>query len=64
MKMGSKSGQGSTNKGAKSMSGYAKRPAKLKGRVANDVAPTPRSAVMPPPTTDTPRGGGRKVSRG
>src|SRR4029077_10741344 len=32
----------------------AKRPPKLKGRVANDVYPNPaRSAVMPPPTMDT-----------
>ena len=32
----------------------AKRPPKLKGRVANDVySQTARSAVMPPPTKDT-----------
>ena len=32
----------------------AKRPPKVKGRVANDVYPNPiRSATMPPPTTDT-----------
>jgi hypothetical protein len=32
----------------------AKRPPKLKGRVANDVAQLgPRSAVMPPPQGDT-----------
>jgi len=42
-----------------------KRPPKLKGRVSNDLYPSPaRSAVMPPPTKDTqePRGG--KLSRG
>lgn len=31
----------------------AARPPKKTGRVANDVAPMPRSAMMPPPTTDT-----------
>jgi hypothetical protein len=50
----SKGGSGSANRGEKDMTSFAKRPPKLKGNVANDVTPTkPRSAVMPPPTTDT-----------
>jgi hypothetical protein len=43
----------------------AKRPGKVSGRVANDVfEPGPRSAVMPPPTTDTREPRGRAMSRG
>lgn len=52
----SKTGTGSTNRGAKEMKGQARRPPKLSrdGKVANDVYPDkPRSAVMPPPTSDT-----------
>jgi hypothetical protein len=58
MKMGGrlKHGQGGEITG---FPGLAKRPPKLKGRVANDVGQFgPRSAVMPPPQGDTkePRG--------
>jgi hypothetical protein len=45
----------------------AKRPPKLKGRVANDLWPNPaRSAAGPPPTKDTqePRGKGMSTSKG
>jgi hypothetical protein len=45
----------------------AKRPPKVKGKVANDVySGAPRSATMPPPTTDTkePRGMVRSRSGG
>ena len=45
----------------------AKRPPKVSGRVANDVWPNPvRSAIMPPPTTDTkePQGMARSRSGG
>jgi hypothetical protein len=49
-------GQGGETKGFPQ---EAKRPPRLKGRVANDVMqPQVRSAVMPPPTTDT------KLTRG
>ena len=42
----------------------AKRPPKLKGRVANDVwAPPARSAMGPPPTKDTQEPRGRVLSR-
>ena len=42
----------------------AKRPPKVSGRVANDVWPNPvRSAIMPPPTTDTKEPRGRAMSR-
>ena len=45
----------------------AKRPPKLKGRVANDLWPNPRrSAAGPPPTKDTqePLGRGLSMSKG
>ena len=43
----------------------AKRPPKLKGRVANDVLPPPvRSAMAPPPTQDTQEPRGRGLTRG
>ena len=48
----------------------AKRPPKLKGKVANDLWPNPaRSAAGPPPTTDTQeprmsRGKGKGLTRG
>lgn len=45
----------------------AKRPPKLKGRVANDLwAPPARSAMAPPPTKDTqePKGRGLSMSKG
>ena len=45
----------------------AKRPPKLKGRVANDLWPNPaRSAAGPPPTKDTqePKGRGLSMSKG
>ena len=42
----------------------AKRPPKLKGRVANDLWPNPaRSAAGPPPTKDTQEPMGRASSR-
>jgi hypothetical protein len=41
----------------------AKRPPKLKGRVANDLWPNPaRSAAGPPPTKDTQEPIGRGIS--
>jgi hypothetical protein len=43
----------------------AKRPPKLKGRVANDVwAPPARSAMSPPPAGDTQEPRGRGLTRG
>ena len=43
----------------------AKRPPKLKGRVANDLWPNPaRSAAGPPPTTDTKEPRGKGLTRG
>ena len=45
----------------------AKRPPKLKGRVANDLWPNPaRSAAGPPPQKDTqePRGKGLSMGKG
>ena len=46
-----KHGQGGL---VKTMAEEAKRPPKLKGRVANDLWPNPaRSAAGPPPTSDT-----------
>jgi hypothetical protein len=52
MKLGGrlKHGQGGEIGGFPEM---GKRPPKKSGRVANDVAPMARSAVMPPPTSDT-----------
>ena len=42
----------------------AKRPPKLKGRVANDLWPNPaRSAAGPPPTKDTQEPIGRGMSK-
>lgn len=43
----------------------AKRPPKVSRGVANDVFPAkPRSAIMPPPTTDTQEPRGRAMNRG
>lgn len=55
---GKKSGSGGE---MKPFASEAKRPPKLKGRVANDFNPSPaRSAVMPPPTSDIKRPVGTK----
>jgi hypothetical protein len=44
---------GATGGKGKSMAGLAKRPPKLKGRVANDVYANPaRSMIGPPPQGD------------
>ena len=51
MKKNFKGGSGAK---MKSLSGNAKRPPKVKGRVANDLWPNPvRSAAGPPPQGDT-----------
>jgi hypothetical protein len=43
----------------------AKRPPKLKGRVANDLwAPPARSAMGPPPACDTQEPRGKGLTRG
>jgi hypothetical protein len=51
---------GNAGKGTKSMAHLAKRPPKVKGRVANDLWPNPvRSAAGPPPQCDS-KGSGVK----